>query len=78
MLLWSGSYEGSSFFDLLRHDFPHMLPLQHLPQIPAGESRLLEAVPCATTILALRFAEGVVMAGDRQGHRGLRGVVAAH
>lgn len=67
---WSGSYEGSSFFDLLRHDFPHMLPLQHLPQIPAGESRLLEALPVATTILALRFADGVVMAGDRQATEG--------
>jgi proteasome beta subunit len=68
--VWSGSYEGSSFFDLLRHDFPHMLPLQHVPQIPGGESRLLEAVPCATTILALRFADGVVMAGDRQATEG--------
>lgn len=68
--MWSGSYKGSSFFDLLRHDFPHMLPLQHLPQIPAGESRLLEAVPAATTILALRFADGVVMAGDRQATEG--------
>lgn len=67
---WSGSYEGSSFFDLLRHDFPHMLPLQHLPQIPAGDARLLEAVPSATTILALRFADGVVMAGDRQATEG--------
>ena len=70
MSLWLGSYEGSSFFDLLRHDFPHMLPLQHLPQIPAGESRLLETVPVATTILALRFADGVVMAGDRQATEG--------
>lgn len=70
MPLWSGSYEGSSFFDLLRHDFPHMLPLQHLPKIPAGDARLLEAVPFATTILALRFADGVVMAGDRQATEG--------
>ena len=70
MSLWSGNYEGSSFFDLLRHDFPHMLPLQHLPQIPAGDSRLLETAPFATTILALRFADGVVMAGDRQATEG--------
>ena len=70
MSLWSGNYEGSSFFDLLRHDFPHMLPLQHLPQMSAGESRLLETAPFATTILALRFADGVVMAGDRQATEG--------
>ena len=47
-----------------------MLPLQHLPQIPAGDARLPEAVPFATTILALRFADGVVMAGDRQATEG--------
>ena len=47
-----------------------MLPLQHLPQMPAGESRLLEAAPSATTILALQFADGVVMAGDRQATEG--------
>lgn len=70
MSLWSGGYEGSSFFDLLRHDFPHLLPLQHLPPLPAGESQLLAAAPCATTILALRFADGVVMAGDRQATEG--------
>ena len=70
MSLWAGDYQGSSFFDLLRHDFPHMLPLQHLSQMPAGESRLLETAPFATTILALRFADGVVMAGDRQATEG--------
>ena len=47
-----------------------MLPLQHLPQMPVGDARLLEAVPAATTILALRFADGVVMAGDRQATEG--------
>ena len=30
MPLFSGSYEGASFFELLRHDFPHLLPFQHL------------------------------------------------
>ena len=47
-----------------------MLPLQHLPHISAGDARPLEAVPSATTILALRFADGVVMAGDRQATEG--------
>jgi hypothetical protein len=38
--LFSGSYEGSSFFELLRHDFPHLLPFEHLhhvPQLAASE-----------------------------------------
>jgi proteasome beta subunit len=65
-----GGYEGSSFYDLLQHDFPHLLPFQHLPQLPAGELQALRATPLATTILALRFAAGVVVAGDRQATEG--------
>jgi proteasome beta subunit len=71
--LFSGSYEGASFFELLRHDFPHLLPFQHLhnvPQLAASEFRLTEVVPFATTVLALRFTDGVVMAGDRQATEG--------
>lgn len=69
-MLLQGSYEGSSFFDLIRHDFPHLLPFQHLPQLSASEGHLQSAVPFATTILALRFVEGVIMAGDRQATEG--------
>jgi proteasome beta subunit len=68
-----GSYEGASFFELLQHDFPHLLPFQHLPHVPqltGSELRLMEAVPFATTVLALRFADGVIMAGDRQATEG--------
>jgi len=71
--LFSGGYEGASFFELLRHDFPHLLPFQHLhtvPQLASTEFRLSEAVPFATTILALRFADGVMIAGDRQATEG--------
>lgn len=72
MPLPSGSYDGASFFELLQHDFPYLLPFQHLQNMPqlAGELRLTEAVPIATTILALRFANGVVVAGDRQATEG--------
>jgi proteasome beta subunit len=70
-VLLQGSYEGSSFFDLLRQDFPHLLPFQHLPQLPASDVHpLMQSLPVATTILALRYAEGVVMAGDRQATEG--------
>jgi proteasome beta subunit len=70
-VLLQGSYEGSSFFDLLRHDSPHLLPFQHLPQLPASDVHpLLQSIPIATTILALRCADGVIMAGDRQATEG--------
>ena len=69
-MLLQGSYDGSSFFDLLRHDHPHLLPFQHLPQLASGTGNILEAVPFATTVLALRFADGVIMAGDRQATEG--------
>ena len=69
-MLLQGSYDGSSFFDLLRYDFPHLLPFQHLPQLSHGVVQLAEAVPFATTILALRYADGVIMAGDRQATEG--------
>jgi proteasome beta subunit len=67
---FAGSYDGASFFDFLRYDFPHLLPFQHLPQLPAGGLNLAESVPFATTILALRYNEGVIMAGDRQATEG--------
>lgn len=69
-MLLQGSYEGSSFYDLLRHDFSHLLPFQHLPQLPARELQLMQPIPFATTILTLRFAEGVIVAGDRQATEG--------
>jgi proteasome beta subunit len=65
-----GGYDGSSFYELLQHDFPNLLPFQHLPQLPAGELQSLQAIPFATTILSLRFAEGVMVAGDRQATEG--------
>lgn len=65
-----GGYDGSSFYELLRHDLPHLLPFQHLPQLPAGELQSLQPIPFATTILALCCAEGVIVAGDRQATEG--------
>jgi len=69
-VLLQGSYDGSSFFDLLRHDHTHLLPLQHLPQLSPSAADLVAAVPFATTVLAVRFADGVVVGGDRQATEG--------
>lgn len=57
---------GSSFTDFLRAERPDLLP----PDM-SGDVSLTEA----TTILALRFDAGVVMAGDR---RATEGYVIAH
>ena len=59
---------GSSFFDLLREREPSLLPqfavegmgpVEGMPQVPVG-----------TTVLALRYRDGVVVAGDRQATEG--------
>lgn len=51
-----------SFADLVRRVDPGMLP--------AAENSTPLAIPHGTTILALRFADGIVMAGDRRATEG--------
>ncbi|WP_157546189.1 proteasome subunit beta [Mycobacterium sp. IS-1742] len=55
----------SSFSDMLRRQAPHLLPF-------GGEApvRPTDAVPHGTTIVALKFPGGVVMAGDRRATQG--------
>jgi len=68
-VLIRGRYQGSSFFELLEVDHPHLRPGPL--QFPA-DAAALGPVPHGTTVLALRFADGVVVAGDRlatEGHR---------
>jgi proteasome beta subunit len=68
-VLIRGKYQGASFFDLIEVDFPHLRP----SAIARGDdAQPLAGVPHGTTVLALRFADGVLMAGDRlatEGHR---------
>jgi len=59
---------GSSFFDLLRQRDPSLLPQF---AVEGGEWRQgLPPVPVGTTVLALRYVDGVVVAGDRQATEG--------
>lgn len=61
-------YDGSSFFELLKVDYPYLLPTYE-----KGFSLPIEnAVPVShgTTILALRYQEGVFIAGDRRAVEG--------
>ena len=55
---------GPSFADLLRRVAPHQLPGTGLDQ-----PNMLE-IPHATTVVAVRSADGVVMAGDRRATAG--------
>jgi proteasome beta subunit len=66
-VLIRSKYQGASFFELIEVEFPHLRPSPfarnetHAPSVPHG-----------TTVLALRFGDGVLMAGDRlatEGHR---------
>jgi proteasome beta subunit len=56
-------YVDSSFVELLRRQSPHLLP-------GAGPTSEAADVPHGTTVLALRYRDGVVMAGDRQATAG--------
>lgn len=69
-------YSNSSFLELLRRDSPHLLP--HLAA-PAAPERPAAVAPDArveaghgTTVLAVRYRDGVVMAGDRQATSGFQ------
>jgi proteasome beta subunit len=66
---------GSSFYDLLRQHHPECLPSALSP--PSGDPRGSasggwEALPRGTTILALRYRDGVVIGGDRRATEGFQ------
>jgi len=60
--------ELSSFSDMLRRHAPHLLPANRLNAQQGVEPT--NAVPHGTTIVALRFPGGVVIAGDRRSTQG--------
>ncbi len=55
---------GPSFADLLRHVAPHQLPGAGIEHPMTGD------IPHGTTVVALRYASGVVIAGDRRATAG--------
>ena len=55
-------YATSSFVELLRRESPHLLPGATGPAPPEA--------PRGTTVLAVRYRDGVIMAGDRQATAG--------
>jgi len=56
-------YANSSFVELLRGQLPHLLP-------GAAPAAGVVEVPHGTTVLAMRYRDGVIMAGDRQATAG--------
>ena len=66
---FGGRYQGSSFTELLASDHGGLLPdWARLTQAGLHPER----IPHGTTVLAFKFSEGVIVAGDRlatEGHR---------
>ena len=62
-------YAQSSFVELLRRQSPHLLPGAE-PTLILDRTPGAPEVPHGTTVLALRYRDGVIMAGDRQATAG--------
>ena len=58
-------YSNSSFLDVLRRESPHLIPGHEIPA-PAPVPESIHG----TTVLSVRFRDGVIMAGDRQATAG--------
>jgi len=70
-----GNYANSSFLDLLRRDFPALIPGVVQPPsevVTAAGRRDVTEPPHGTTVLAVRYRDGVVMSGDRQATAGFQ------
>ena len=69
MAVFRGSYTGASFWEFLQVDHPHLLPgfdTSSPGEIDPG------SFAHGTTVLGLRYADGVVVAGDRLATEGMR------
>jgi proteasome beta subunit len=67
-----GRYVNRSFVDLLRQEAPDLLGSRPGGNgaAPPADPHGRPGVPTGTTILALRYADGVIVAGDRQATEG--------
>ena len=66
---FGGGYQGSSFSELLEVDHPQ-LRWDPSKWLAGGVDRL--SVPHGTTVLAFKYANGVIVAGDRLATEGMR------
>jgi proteasome beta subunit len=78
LVLFRSDYKGSSFSELLDVEFPYLRVESRLPQVLAnpGHPQSLQpappGIPHGTTVLALKYGEGVIVAGDRLATEGYR------
>ncbi len=66
-MLFRGRYGGSSFQELLDTDYAHIRA-----RVPEAGEGLPAGVPHGTTVLALKYGDGVLVAGDRLATEGYR------
>ena len=66
----SGSDPGSSFVEVLRRVAPSAVPGAAIPSSAGVMPSAPIETPQGTTVLAIRFVDGVVMAGDRRATAG--------
>ena len=69
MVRFGSSYQGSSFSELLRVDYSHTA-LDYTQLVQSGTP--LPGVPQGTTVLMVKYADGVLVAGDRLATEGNR------
>ncbi len=67
MSLLMGKYQGSSFSELLQVDYPHLIPT-----FSVGSNGVYPSVPHGTTVVAFKYDNGVLVAGDRLATEGNR------
>ena len=63
---------SSSFYDMLAAEHPDLLPQFKLENLirSTEERGYLKNVPHGTTVLALKYKDGVIIAGDRMATEG--------
>jgi len=70
------NHDESSFFDFISKQHPGLTLGGHAAQVTTGQEMSRTggslSVPQATTVLAIKYREGVVIAGDRRATEGFQ------